>query len=113
MRSLSVREVLGFYRQIMDQSGGVAGILNVDPLEAALAQPRATFGGKELYRTVVEKAASLGFSIIEGHPFVDGNKRLGHAAMEVFLLLNGFEVDASTDEQERVILNVAAGKLDR
>ena len=57
------------------------------------------------------KAAALGHSLIQNHPFVDGNKRVGHAAMEVFLLLNGYEIDASTDDQERVILDVASGQM--
>jgi death-on-curing protein len=47
------------------------------------------------------------------HPFIDGNKRIGHAAMETFLILNGFEIDAAVDEQERLILDLAAGKLTR
>jgi death-on-curing protein len=54
-----------------------------------------TFGGEELYPTIVEKASALGYSIIKNHPFIDGNKRAGHAAMEVFLVLNGFEISAS------------------
>jgi death on curing protein len=53
----------------------------------------------------------LGFSLIQNHPFVDGNKRIGHAAMEVFSVLNGFEIVAPVDEQEQIILNTAAGKL--
>lgn len=72
-----------------------------------------TFEGKELYPNLAQKASALGFSIISNHPFLDGNKRTGHAAMEVFLILNGFEIDASVDEQERVILQVAEGKLGR
>lgn len=51
-----------------------------------------TFGGAELYPTVVEKAASLGFSLIQNHPFVDGNKRTAHATLETFLVLNGYEI---------------------
>ena len=47
------------------------------------------------------------------HPFIDGNKRVGHAAMEVFLMLNGFQLDAPVDEQERVILDLAASKSTR
>ena len=47
------------------------------------------------------------------HPFLDGNKRIGHAAMETFLLLNGLEINAGVDEQENVILSLAAGQLDR
>ena len=47
------------------------------------------------------------------HPFVDGNKRVGHVAMETFLILNGFEIESSVDDQEQVILNLAAGNLTR
>jgi death-on-curing protein len=72
-----------------------------------------TFGGADLYPTPVEKAAALGHSLIANHPFVDGNKRTGHAAMEVFLMVNGFEIQASVDEQEQVILQVAAGAMKR
>ncbi len=89
------------------------GVQNLNALESALAQPRMTFDGKDLYPSVVEKAASLAFSLIQSHPFLDGNKRIGHAAMETFLVLNHFEIDAPPDEQEKVILQVAAGALGR
>jgi death-on-curing protein len=55
----------------------------------------------------------LGYSLIQNHPFLDGNKCTGHAAMEVFLLLNHCEIQASVDEQERIVLQVASGKMDR
>jgi death-on-curing protein len=112
MRYLTLNDILELYRQIMEQSGGSAGIRDVGALESAVAQPRITFGG-ELYPTLVEKAAALGFSLIMNHPFVDGNKRIGHAAMETFLVLNGYEIKAPVDEQERIILRVASGKLER
>jgi death-on-curing protein len=113
MRYLILSEVLHLYRRIIGQSGGTLGIRDVGALESALAQPRMTFGSRDLYPTVVEKAASLCFSLIANHPFVDGNKRIGHAAMEVFLILNGYELDAPVDEQERIILQIASGELDR
>lgn len=72
-----------------------------------------TFGGDDLYRTIAEKAAALGHSLIQSHPFLDGNKRAGHAAMEVFLLLNGYEISAQVDEQEQIILSVASGGMSR
>ena len=53
------------------------------------------------------------FFLVMNHLFVDGNKRIGHAAMETFLMLNGFEIEASVDEQEKIILDLAAGKLNR
>jgi death-on-curing protein len=112
-RYLELGEVLELYRRVMTQSGGTIGIRDLGLLEPALAQPRSTFGGEELYPTIVEKAAAIGFSLIRSHPFVDGNKRIGHAAMEVFLMLNGYEIEGSVEEQERVILGVASGDLDR
>ena len=78
-----------------------------------MAQPEATFGGEELYPDLASKAAALGHSLIQNHAFVDGNKRIGHAAMEVFLLLNGHEIDASVDDQETIIIDVASGKVSR
>lgn len=72
-----------------------------------------TFDGVELYSSLAEKAGALGFALIQGHPFIDGNKRIGHAAMEVFLVLNGFELLESVDEQEATILAVASGALTR
>ena len=112
MRYLTLNDVLELYRQVMEQSGGSVGIRDMGALESALAQPRMTFGG-ELYLTLAEKAAALGFSLIMNHPFVDGNKRAGHAAMETFLVLNGYEIEATVDEQEGIILRVASGKFGR
>jgi death on curing protein len=113
MRYLTVGEVLEIYSQVMKQSGGGVGIRDLGALESAVAQPRMTFNGEELYPTVIEKASALGFSLIQNHPFIDGNKRAGHAAMETFLLLNGYEISANVDEQVEIILGVASGKIDR
>lgn len=92
---------------------GSPGLRDRGALESAVAQPEASFGGEELYPDLASKAAALGHSLIQNHPFVDGNKRAGHAAMEVFLLFNGHEIDASVDEQETIIIDVASGKLSR
>ena len=113
MRYLTLNEILELYAQVMAQSGGLIGIQNLGALESALAQPRMTFGGKDLLPTIVEKASAVGFSIIRNHPFLDGNKRVGHAAMETFLVLNGHEIEAGVDEQEAVIQQVALGQMER
>jgi len=113
MRYLTASEIIELYRQLMETSGGTVGILNIESLESAVAQPRAAFGGNDLYPTIVEKAASLGFSLVMNHAFVDGNKRIGHYAMETLLVVNGYELDASVDEQESVILQLASGNLSR
>jgi death-on-curing protein len=113
IRYLTLAEVLSLHAALLASSGGAAGVRDLGRVQAALAQPMSTFDGVELYPTLVAKASALGFSLIQGHPFVDGNKRIGHAAMEVFLVLNGVEIRASTDEQEATILAVAAGASSR
>ena len=89
------------------------GILDLGQLESALRQPRLVFGGEELYPSLAEKAAVLGFTIIHHHSFIDGNKRTGHAALEIFLVLNGYELIAPLDESEKIVLQVASGELSR
>lgn len=59
MRHLTLNEVLELYGRVMEQSGGSVGIYDLGALESALAQPRMTFGGEELYPTIVEKASAL------------------------------------------------------
>jgi death on curing protein len=113
MRFLTIDEVLALHRLIIAQSGGAAGLRDLGALESAVAQPYMTFGGKDLYPTLAEKASALGFSIVKNHPFVDGNKRIGHASMETFLVMNGCELDAPVDDQERTILALAASGLSR
>jgi death on curing protein len=98
MRYLRLGQVLELHSRIIEQSGGAVEILNLGALESALIQPRMTFGERDPCPKLPEKAAALGFSIIRNDPFVDGNKRIGHAAMEVFLILNGYEIDASVDD---------------
>jgi death-on-curing protein len=113
MRYLALGEVVALHRRLIATTGGASGIRDLGALESALAQPRASFGGDDLYPGVLDKAAALGFSLVMGHPFVDGNKRTGHAAMETFLVLNGYELSAAVEEQERVILALAAGDFSR
>jgi death on curing protein len=97
----------------MAQSGGSPGVRDLGALESALAQPRMAFEASDLYPSVEEKATALGFSLIANHPFVDGNKRIGHAALETFLLLNGYELAAPIDDAERIIVGVASGACSR
>src|ERR1700690_2513700 len=103
MRYLTVGEVLEIYSRVMERSGGGAGIRDLGALESAVAQPRMTFNDKELYPPIIEKASALGFSLIQNHPFIDGNKRAGHAAMETFLMLNGYEISVGVDEQVEIV----------
>jgi len=113
MRYLSLGEIIELHQALIDQTGGAAGIRDLGALESALAQPRATFGGTDLHATVVEKAAAMGLSLTLNHPFIDGNKRIAHAAMEVFLVLNGLELTGTVDEHERLMLDLADGRISR
>ncbi len=113
MKFLTIFEIMELHDRLIQESGGTTGIRDFGALESALAQPETTFGGKDLYPTLIEKAGALAYSLCMNHPFVDGNKRISHAAMEVFLVLNGFEIDASIDEQERLFLDLACGNVKR
>jgi len=113
MRYLGLGDILELYRRIMEETGGATGVRDINGLQSALAQPRMTFEGKDLYPSVAAKATALGFSLIMNHPFLDGNKRVGHAAMELFLMMNGQEIAAPVDEQQETILRVATGEMRR
>jgi death-on-curing protein len=113
MRYLTLGEVVELYRLVLAASGGAPGIRDLGALESAAAQPRASFGGSDLHPTLIEKAGALGFALAQGHPFIDGNKRVAHAAMATFLLLNGADIEATVDEQERLMLDLAAGRVSR
>jgi len=113
LRYLTLSEVLELHRRVLDLTGGHPGLRDLGALESAVAQPKMTFGSSGLYPTLAEKAMALGFSLITNHPFVDGNKRVGHAAMEAFLMLNGSQLSATVEDSERLILGVAAGAVSR
>jgi len=113
MRFLALSEVLELHDRVIDETGGAEGVRDLGAVESAVFQPQMTFGGKELYPTMQAKAAALCFSLVKNHPFVDGNKRVGHAAMETFLVLNGWELAAGTDDAEQTMLSLAAGNIQR
>ena len=113
MRYLALAEALELHHRLIETSGGTHGLRDLGLLESAVAQPRLTFDGDELYPNAIAKAGALGFSLIQNHVFLDGNKRIGHAAMETFLILNGYDLVAHIDEQERIVLDVASGLCSR
>ena len=97
IRYLSLEELLELHRLVLQQTGGLEGLRDLGGLESVVAQPQMTFGGEDLYPCLPTKAAALGFSLVCNHPFLDGNKRVGHFAMEMFLVLNGQELIAGID----------------
>ncbi len=113
MNYITLEQVLVAHQRALQHSGGSDGIRDRGALESAVAQPRMTFGGQDLYVTLHEKVAALGFSLVMNHPFVDGNKRAGYLAMDNMLRANGYRIAVSPDEGERMILAIAAGNASR
>jgi len=113
MRFLSLGEVLALHRRILAESGGTPGVRDLGAIASAVSQPKVSVGGQDAYPTLIDKTAALGYSLVRNHGFLDGNKRVAHAAMEVFLVLNGMEITASVDEQEHFMFSLAAGEVSR
>ncbi len=113
MRYVTLGEILALHTRLLSQSGGRRGIRNFEGIASAVAQPRISVGGEDAYPTLIEKAAALGFALSQNRGFVDGNKRIAHAGMETFLILNGLEIIASVDDQEGFMLSLAAGEVTR
>lgn len=90
---LTVVEVLAFHEILIDEFGGSDGVRDLGALESALFRPQTGY-----YRDVIEEAAALFESLVQNHPFVDGNKRVAVAVMDVFLRINNRTLDISDDE---------------
>jgi death-on-curing protein len=107
---LSLDEALEIHRDQLARYGGAGGIRDLGLLQSALAQPPTTFGGQFLHADVFEMAAAYLFHIVQNHPFVDGNKRVGAVAAIVFLLTNDEGTTATSAELESLVLAVAQGQ---
>lgn len=112
MKMLSKRQILLLHSMLVAQSGGMDGLRDEGLLDAAINMPLQTFGGQELYPTILEKAARLGYGLIRNHPFLDGNKRIGIHAMLVFLDINNITLSYEDEDLISMILHVAAGAMD-
>ncbi|MCM1269797.1 MAG: type II toxin-antitoxin system death-on-curing family toxin [Ruminococcus flavefaciens] len=111
MIRLTKQQVMLLHKDIIAESGGSAEIRDEGLLDSALNAPFQTFSDTELYPTLIEKAARLGYSLIKNHAFVDGNKRIGAHTMLVFLALNGIEVEYEDNDFIQLVLGVAAGEI--
>ena len=111
MIKLSKEKVLLLHQLIAEETGGSVGIRDMGLLESALNNAYATFDGEELYKTKEEKAASLGFSLISNHAFVDGNKRIGVYVMLTFLEAEGIKMTCTNQDVVDLGLSVAAGNM--
>ena len=106
---LSKEQILMLHSQLISETGGVDGIRDDGLLESALHSPFQSFGENDIYPSIQQKAARLGFGLVKNHAFVDGNKRIDVYAMLVFLAMNKIELDYKQDELSDIILEIASG----
>ncbi len=111
MIKLSKEQVIMLHSQLIAETGGTDGIRDETLLESALNAPFQTFGDTQAFPSIHQKAARLGYGLIQNHAFVDGNKRIGTHAMLVFLALNKIELEYEQNELVDFILQIADGSL--
>ena len=108
---LTFAEIIEIHDYQIEHFGGGEGLRDIELLKSAIGMPSATFGGEYLHPTILEMAAAYLYHLVENHPFVDGNKRVGAMAALIFLDLNGYDFDASDAEFTDMVLKVADGKM--
>ena len=106
-------QVVKIHSSLIAKTGGMDGIRDAQLLDSALKTPFQTFGGNNLYPDILDKASQLCYSLIENHPFIDGNKRIGVHLMLLFLKLNNIEVNYSQQELIDFGLDIASGEMSK
>jgi death on curing protein len=110
---LGIGTVCEIHAEAIKQFGGLNGVRDENLLASAVLTPQSSFGGKSPYADIVKVAAAYLFYICNNHPFLDGNKRTAMMAAIVFLRLNGIEPLPDSGRWEKLMLDVAASKVDR
>lgn len=110
MKYPSKEQIIFLQNELIRTSGGLPGIRDEALLESAINTPLQTVYGRDLYPSIVEKAARLAFGLINNHPFIDGNKRVGTHTMLLVLRLNGVELSYRDEDLIHIILCLAASK---
>lgn len=111
MKTIAIQEVLRFHKNIIEKTGGSDGIRDYSLIDSALNRAFATFDGKDLYESVIDKIAAVTTSLIKNHGFIDGNKRIGVAVMLLLLKLNHIKINYTQSDLIKFGLSVASGKL--
>ncbi len=109
--TLSAGQLVALHGELMKAFGGRRGLRDRGALEAAAARPGMTFDGEDLYPDLAAKAAALMHSLVVNHGFVDGNKRVGAAAAELVVEVNGYRLRAEDSDLEKITFSVARGEL--
>lgn len=107
---LSKEQILLLHTQLLEETGGSDGIRDEGLLDSALNAPFQGFGDTDVFPSIQQKAARLGYGLVKNHAFIDGNKRIGAHAMLVFLALNKVELDYTQEELSEIFLQIAVGE---
>ncbi len=102
-----VETIENLHKIVVENSGGSSGVRDYGLLDSAINSIYQTFTEQELYPTLIEKGARLGYNLISNHAFFDGNKRIGVLSMLTFLKVNGVELDYNDDDLVFVGLSTA------
>lgn len=108
---LSLEQVLRLHTSLIETYGGAAVIRDLGLLQSALAMPQASFGGQVLHPTVLDQAAAYLYHLVQNHPFVDGNKRIGAATALVFLAMNDLQIEGDENGLVALTMSVACGEI--
>jgi death-on-curing protein len=111
MKYLTPEEVLFIHARLIAETGGLHGLRELALLESAVARPQASFEGRDLYADLFAKATVLLESLVNNHPFLDGNKRTGITAVALFLRINGYRFKATNEDMVAFVLKVAQKQL--
>ena len=112
MKYLTAQDILVLHAKVVEQTGGSQGIRDVHLLASLVERPKTSFGGKEMFPSIFEKAATYLESLAKYHVFVDGNKRTAITASARFLFLNGYKLSATNKEVEDFVVRVASEKVE-
>lgn len=104
---------LNVHRDIVENDGGLAGVLNPGALESALRSPLQTFGGAYLNPDIYHMAAGLLISLSKNHPFVDGNKRTAIVVTCMFLEFNGYKLTIPESALTPFVLDLVENKINK
>ena len=113
MKYLTAEQVLFLHARIISETGGSHSVRDIGKLQSAIGRPQATFEVKDLSPDIHSKAAAMMHSLVQNHPFLDGNKRTAIGAAVLFLRLNSYDIKVSNQEVEVFTLNVAKGDQDQ
>lgn len=107
MIKLTKEQVVSIHSSLIKASGGTDGVRDDGLLESALESPFQTFDGHDLYPSIIQKAARIGYLLVSNHPFIDGNKRIGIHIMLVFLAINGIDISCTQEDLIKIGLSLA------